>query len=546
MSPPRVLQIQEILAIIFQTCPLSTNAICARVCRAWSDPALDALWREVKDLRNLLKLIPAFFGDRFERDLAPADWVRFMRHARRIRSLEHSDRRVTLDPSVFMALGISRPVFDILPNLRYLRWSAHGENALAHAVLFMSPSLASFEVFALSFAPRGIGTFFQTLQERSPHLRFFYLHAIGSVAPVESFLAGFLKSLTYLEVIQLPCYWQTRNVVTALSTLKHLRSVRTHVPSRTIYRGQTREVEDIRTITFTDGCFPALKTFYIDGRRLSEIEHLLRKPHAPKHLTTLTIMSLQIENSAALHDFIKVLAELCPSLRHIVLALYVSETSNPPSIINFDVIRPILDFPRLVGFKITHKEPLQITEDDIKEMAMNWHALETLHLCHDPYILEAENIDSGLSPDCLLSFAEHCPNIKELGLYINATRWNRNEDLPPTPRPFGRLQRLHVGVSRVTHPNVIARFLSDICPRPLVIFTDSCWETAAVRESVPVSQSRREVWQQVATFHRDLLEVRMLERRLHQEKAKAMEVEITKLKRNASMHSEIGDISMDK
>lgn len=58
------MRFQEILSIIFQTCPLSTNAICARVCRAWSDPALDALWREVKDLRNLLKLIPAFFGDR--------------------------------------------------------------------------------------------------------------------------------------------------------------------------------------------------------------------------------------------------------------------------------------------------------------------------------------------------------------------------------------------------------------------------------------------------------------------------------------------------
>lgn len=488
----------------------------------------------------------------FERDLAPADWARFMKHARRVRSLEHSDRRVTLDPSVFMALGISRPVFDILPNLRYLRWSAHGENALAHAVLFMSPCLASFEVFALSFAPRGIGTFFQTLQERSPHLRFFYLHAIGSVAPVESFLAEFLKSLTYLEVIQLPCYWQTKNVVTALSTLKHLRSVRTHVPSRTIYKGQSREVEDIRTINFTEGCFPSLKTFYVDGRRLSEIEYLLRKPHAPKHLTTLTIMSLQIETSTALHDFIKVLAELCPSLRHIVLALYVSETLCPSATIDFAAIRPILDFSRLVGFKITHKQPLKITEEDIKEIAMNWHALETLHLCHDPYIQETDNVDDGLSPECLVPFAEYCPNLKELGLYINATRWGCTTDLPLITRPFGRLQRLHVGISRIANPNVISRYLSEICPRPLMIFTDSCWETAAVRESIPVFHSRRDMWQQVASFHRDLVEVRMLERRRGQEERKAMEVEMAQLreserslKRKASMHSDVADVTLD-
>lgn len=488
----------------------------------------------------------------FERDLAPSDWVRFLKHARRVRSLEHSDRRVTLEPSVFMALGISRPVFDILPNLRYLRWSAHGENALAHAVLFMSPCLASFEVFALSYAPRGIGTFFQTLQERSPHLRFFYLHAIGSVAPVEFFLAEFLKSLTYLEVIQLPCYWQTKNVVTALSTLKHLRSVRTHVPSRTIYKGQPREVEDIRAITFSDGCFPALKTFYVDGRRLSEIEYLLSRPHAPKHLTTLTVMSLHVENPAALHDFIKVLSGLCPSLRHIVLALYVSETSNSPSVIDFAVIRPILDFPRLVGFKITHKQPLQITEDDVKEMAMNWPTLETLHLCHDPYILENENVVGGLSPECLIPFAEYCPNLKELGLYINATRWCSTTDLPLITRPFGRLQRLHVGISRIANPNVISRFLSEICPRPLMIFTDSCWETAALRESIPTFHSRRDMWQQAASFHRDLVEVRMLERRRGQEERKAMEVEMAQLreserslKRKASLHSDIGDITLE-
>lgn len=81
MSTPRVLQIQvqhpfnagfelqlipkqEILSIIFQCCPLPTNAVCARVCRGWSDPALDALWREIKDIRHLLRLMPAFYEDR--------------------------------------------------------------------------------------------------------------------------------------------------------------------------------------------------------------------------------------------------------------------------------------------------------------------------------------------------------------------------------------------------------------------------------------------------------------------------------------------------
>lgn len=469
-----------------------------------------------------------------------------------MRSLEHSDRRVALQPSVFTDFGVSRPVFDLLPNLRSLRWSAHGENALTQAILFMSPSLASFEVFALNFTPRSICTFFQTLQERSPHLRFFYLHATGSVTPVESFLAEFLRSLTYLEVIQLPCYWQTRDIVNALSTLRHLRSVRTHVPSRTIYKGNQREVEDVGAITFSDGSFSALKTFYIDGRRLSDIESLLRKPFAPKHLTTLTVMSLHIESQTTLHDFIKGLGQVCPLLRHIVFALYVSETNQGPSAITFDTLRPLLEFQRLVGFKITHKEPLFITDDDIKELASAWPTLETLHLCHDPHITEDTVVDTGLSPKCLTSFAEYCPNLKELGLFMNATKWSHASDLPTLSKSFTRLQRLHVGVSRVSNPNVIARFLCEVCPRQLAIFTDTCWESAALRESAPACQPRREMWKQVSNFHRDLVEVRLLERRRGQEERRLMEMEMAmlreserNLKRKASIQSDMGDATMD-
>lgn len=470
-----------------------------------------------------------------------------------MRSLEHSDRRVVLQTSVFTALGLSRPVFDLLPNLRFLRWSAHGENALAHAILFMSSSLTSFEVFALSYTPRTIGTFFQTLQERSPYLRYFYLHATGHVTLVEAFLAEFLKSLSYLEVIQLPCYWQTKSVVYALSSLKHLRSVRTHVPSRTIYKGNQREVGDVGSINFSEGSFTALKTFYIDGRRLSDVESLLRKPFAPRHLTTLTVMSLHIESPSTLHDFIKGLTEVCPLLRHIVFALYVSETSHVPSAITFDILRPLLDFQRLVGFKITHKEPLHVTENDIRELAMGWPTLETLHLCHDPHILEDSTDDSGLSPRCLLPFAESCHSLKELGLHLNATRWSHLSDLPAIPRTFCRLQRLHVGVSRVANPNVIARFLSEVCPRPLSIVTDSCWESAAVRESAPACQPRRDMWGQVTTLHRDLVDVRLSERKRNQDQLRALEMEVAilreaqekTLRRKASINSDSCDITMD-
>jgi len=264
-------------------------------------------------------------------------------------------------------------------------------------------------------------------------------------------------------------------------------------------------------------------------------------------------MSLHIESQTTLHDFIKGLNEVCPMLRHIVFALYVSETSQTPSAITFDTLRPLLEFQKLVGFKITHKESLVITENDIKELAMAWPTLETLHLCHDPHILEDAPCDGGLSPTALMHFAEYCPNLKELGLFMNATVWTDSSQCPQIVKPFSRLQRLHVGVSRIAQPNAVARFLSDVCPRQLAIFTDSCWESAALRESAPACQPRRDMWKSVASVHRELVEVRLQERRRGQEERRLVELELQQLredrhhvKRKASlMQMDLGDITLD-
>ena len=162
---------------------------------------------------------------------------------------------------------------------------------------------------------------------------------------------------------------------------------------------------------------------------------------------------------------------------------------------------------------------------------MSWATLETLQLCHDPHIMENASVDTGLSLRCLLSFAEHCVILKELGLFMNATKWHHAAEIPPVPCWFNHLQRLHMGVSHISNPNVIARFLCEGSPRPLAIFIDSCWESTAVREAAPACQPRRDMWQQVANFHRDLVAVRLIKRRRGQER-RAMEAEMAVLREN--------------
>ena len=53
----RVLRIPELLQIVFGTLDLPSNTVNARVCKQWSDIALDKLWREVDDLYLLFRIL---------------------------------------------------------------------------------------------------------------------------------------------------------------------------------------------------------------------------------------------------------------------------------------------------------------------------------------------------------------------------------------------------------------------------------------------------------------------------------------------------------
>lgn len=49
----RVLSIPEILLHIFSLLPRSSNASNARVCQAWSDPALDVVWHDILNVTKM-------------------------------------------------------------------------------------------------------------------------------------------------------------------------------------------------------------------------------------------------------------------------------------------------------------------------------------------------------------------------------------------------------------------------------------------------------------------------------------------------------------
>ncbi|KAI1788328.1 hypothetical protein LXA43DRAFT_925115 [Ganoderma leucocontextum] len=117
----------------------------ARVCRAFSAPALNVLWRVTDDLIHLLSILPSFKLVRhktyaFTRNATDAEWEHFLEHTQRIREI-YTDTKKSISPSVWTFLSRRLPQGQgLLPRLH--RLDAFDVAASEHGRIFLlSPTI---------------------------------------------------------------------------------------------------------------------------------------------------------------------------------------------------------------------------------------------------------------------------------------------------------------------------------------------------------------------------------------------------------------------
>ncbi|KAJ6570409.1 hypothetical protein B0H10DRAFT_2107939 [Mycena sp. CBHHK59/15] len=96
----------------------------ALVCRAFCEPALDALWRSMGSLLPLLKLLPSFQEVKgvyvLLGPLQAEDWVRFDFYAKKVRAMKYTGiTDIIIDPCVYLRIVRYHPA-PILPQLHQL------------------------------------------------------------------------------------------------------------------------------------------------------------------------------------------------------------------------------------------------------------------------------------------------------------------------------------------------------------------------------------------------------------------------------------------
>ncbi|KAG8734388.1 hypothetical protein FRC11_002330 [Ceratobasidium sp. 423] len=469
-DPHPALFLEDVLRTIFEWADIPTRAAGAAVSRRFMRPALTALWRKSAKLFDILSLIaplerePSMLSFCFARPIMPSDWTRFTKiYAPLIHEIHYTPAWSTvsrkLSASVFDDLARSRLQLHILPNLTSLQWYPNTTQDLRQCEILLSPSLRSLDVSIPAAEEVYVEAFFAMTKVRAPNLRVFQFECQFRAIAVEHWLCDLLETCKSLRGLGLSHYFLTTNVLASASKLPELEEILLWS------RSPVGEIEDVMSLDMhqlQQGSFPKLREFSLDAS-LAQMRTFVSTPaFNPKTLTYLHITSLEIERPSDVQSFLETLVDVCHPLETLVLSMLVKWVEiTPPPRITMEHIRPILNFKRLLDFDVTYNYPFYVTDADLEHIARSWPTLRTLMLSEYPYFC-SDDIELP-SLGSLIPFAEHCPNLVNLGLFVNAS-------LPfPLPstiiKPFQKLQLLNFGQSYIQENDVVsvAAFVSRLC-----------------------------------------------------------------------------------
>ncbi|KAL6302565.1 hypothetical protein BKA93DRAFT_389108 [Sparassis latifolia] len=418
------LQNDDILREVFRVCHFrleddSTNvsdgpdlkdlARSARVCKAFSEHALDTLWSDLDKVLPLLKVLTTSFALVQENDsrstynlrgsIPEAELLRFRHYAKRVHEITVDYEKEQISPSVFAIIAHftrGTPLFTSLSRLIWRQSHPLGSELL----LFTSPSLLHFKVHAHSALPINQDSTFNLvmsiLASSIPSLQSLDVHAAVHRLPVMQDIA----QLRCLRKLSITCPVSARSVVANLAGMEKLAEI--------ILALDTSEINGMPS---RSGFLP-LGHLQIIGGRLSGVKHILQAidPATPLQSFELHCLDPLRKATRELNSILAMLsqAERINSMRRIgIYCDFVHELVDYSRYM--DVLQPLQCLQFLEDVQVTFGAPaVSFTDDDIRDMTKSWPRLITL----------IANYSEGniISISSLLEFALHCPDLRELSL----------------------------------------------------------------------------------------------------------------------------------
>ena len=409
------------------------------------------------------------------------NWARFDRYALRVRRLYHDEsKRKYIDDSVWGDILRARPMprVDLLPNLQSLLWHAVCSPRQHWSVLFVHGKVQRLSI-QLHLSP-SLPAYVESLLQRTCHFTELELKSEDPMRDLEPHVLPLLGCQTLQRVVA-PMFFFTSTFFNRLSRCPELRTISLSKP---VEQG----VGDRMDVAFfspglEEDSFPVLERLSFSAHVL-HATHFLRAKFSPRNISYLYINVIAVDGPQVVHELLSTVADTCKVLTELHVDFVISPDAPliypPPPLAdrpNIEVFRPLFSCRSLTRFEFRWDYQMNVTQEDIEELASSWPSMEVFLFNCQPI---PEDIYPILTLEALIPFAQYCPNLRELGLYLNALEIPSTFTYPNTsPLPaFKSLQKLSVGASCVSHVEPIALFLSQLCPLGCEIISGVRWPDA--------------------------------------------------------------------
>ncbi|KAF5343527.1 hypothetical protein D9758_012940 [Tetrapyrgos nigripes] len=498
-----VLQVVELLHIIFEHLKPKDQFSCATVCRLWSEVTLDILWYELDDLKlpvfaSLLsplkeeenvshqenaensedtKLSYAFADD--PPNANSKDWRRFeLNYCSRIRVLRFEGNLEGMHKHMFspvlMALQRIRPPSSpLLPNLHALTWDGTFYD-FAHSVMFMHEGVRHCCMrYGIDDVPKlDLNEFplVQAIQTRMLSLTSLELEMV----PYEELLGplaelfGYLVDLTSLLI---PIFPDITPILSSLSNAKKLNSLQItghedDVDNSVVQAGGQLEGDALKSL----GVLEIIVQSY-----LKTLSPFLSCNHLAS-LHTLEVESCSVETAVTIKNLFQLVPSFAPNLVGCMFGFlengeecreHFESHRIYSNSLTLDSFRGILQCRGIEAFQLDHPN-LHLTNSDIEEIASAWPRLKSFEV-YSTLPFHVRDIPTP-TLRALFTLTRLCPNLEEVGLLMDTDLFNDSKDRPAyanmvisAARP--NLMNLEVGCSEIGPGDAasVARTLSHVC-----------------------------------------------------------------------------------
>ncbi|OCH87949.1 hypothetical protein OBBRIDRAFT_117603 [Obba rivulosa] len=551
----RTLQIPELLRLVFEEVYVdndfcwSTLAALVRTCRIFHDVGIRILWYHLPHLGPLILCFPSdvlevFYGPHEQvvclaRPPNAQDWSRFMHYAAHVQCLSVEDsgcftRRLStmrVAPGVYMTLHVYKPVEHVLPNLSELSW-CHGSGLdrqmedLQSLRLALGPKVDTLLIKCFSKLDDALVLRYnQTLEDfirDAPVLHCVTFIGTQMHSSTQDLAPRLLQKQYRLRVFSMCTGVGGRMSAQTLLCLSQLPMLH----AATFQCGELTAAEKgilSSTQALYPPSFPSLQTATFFAQNAADCAPVLGLA-ATSRLRDLRIDTFSAPRASELRqlfsDIVKDYADLLDTL--VVSSMTPASRSDTSYTITPDVLQPLFALKNVVHISIAPRCPIKIDDATVKDIAKAWPQIRILNLgIHGRRFNNAQQV----TLKSLMSLAQHCRNLQDLGLSFDTAVGPISEAYDEQHHLLDGLCNRRLSVLRVCTSKlperrddveVLTRFLADVFPKLKKIHTawiNSLDFDALDREQDFEDPGWDEEWAEVNRSLVEICAIRKLERR---------------------------------